>query len=85
VKKALGWLVVLVLAAALGSFAGEIAVRLLPGGKLRDVLSAGFWAGFAPATLNLQILSLTAGMKLKISLSTALGAVVGGLVFYKFS
>ena len=75
----------LLLAALLGGLAGEILSLLLPHGTLKDLLTRSFSVGVSPATLDLRVLSLTAGIKLRVTVFSVLGLVAGAVLYWKYA
>ena len=87
-KKALGWFCILALAAILGGLAGELLAHFLPKdgwGWLREAATRGITLNLAPYTLDAKALALTFGAKVKLTAFSALGAVLGGFIFYRYS
>ena len=73
-------LLVLIAGLAVGSLLGELLGGLLPSGWPRDILTRGPTIGLtSPATLDLQFLSFTLGLALRVNLVGVLGIVVAAL------
>ncbi len=71
-------LVLLVAGGIVGNTLGRALLQLLP---LLNVLGANARIGFDPATLNLDVLSFTIGFSMSIGPFTALGMILGYLVY----
>ena len=75
---------VLLVGGVIGSFLGELAGSLLPEGWFQSLLSRGPTVGLKnPATLDLQFLSISLGLALKVNLAAVLGLILAALVLRK--
>jgi hypothetical protein len=83
-KKILGLVLVLLLAAVLGGLVGEILSLFLPDGTLKDLLTRGFSIGASPATLDLRVLSLTVGVTFRLTVFSMLGLVAAAVLYWKY-
>jgi hypothetical protein len=73
-------LVVIVAGVVVGSLLGELLGRVLPAGRVQDLLVGGPMIGLTPpATLDLRLVSLTLGLAFKINVVGVLGLVVSAL------
>ena len=73
-------MLVLIAGLAIGSLFGELIGGLLPSGWPGDLLTRGPTIGLRdPATIDLQFLSFTFGLALKVNLVGVLGVVVAAL------
>lgn len=72
---------ILLVGAVIGSFLGELASTLLPQGWLQNLLTKGPTVGLKnPATLDLQFLSVSLGLALKVNLVALLGLILAALI-----
>ena len=71
-------LLLLILAAGglIGTVLGDVVALLLPPGVVRDVFITAAEARLGPATLDLQVLSITLGLGWKVNLVGVLGVLV---------
>ncbi|UCF81685.1 MAG: DUF4321 domain-containing protein [Acidobacteriota bacterium] len=83
-KKILGLVLVLLLAALLGGLVGEILSLFLPDGTLKDLLTRGFSIGTSPATLDLRVFSLTVGVTFRLTIFSMLGLVAAAVLHWKY-
>lgn len=83
-KKILGLVLVLLLAALLGGLVGEILSLFLPDGTLKDLLTRGFSIGTSPVTLNLRVFSLTVGVTFRLTVFSMLGLVAAAVLYWKY-
>ncbi len=74
-------LVVLILGALIGTVAGEVIGSFVPGGVVEKIFSRGITTGLSPATLDLKIISLTAGFTVKINLASVFGIGLALLLY----
>ncbi|HZK19072.1 MAG TPA: DUF4321 domain-containing protein [Clostridia bacterium] len=71
-------LVLLIAGGIVGNAIGKALLQLLP---ILDVLGVNARIGFDPVTLNLDVLSFTLGFSMAIGPFTALGMILGYLVY----
>ena len=72
---------ILLVGAVIGSFLGEMASTLLSPGWLQSLLTKGPTVGLkTPATLDLQFLSVSLGLALKVNLAALLGLILAALI-----
>lgn len=77
-------LVIVLLAAMLGTALGDIAGKAFPESAAGRVLSAGVTVGTAaPYTLDLRVLTLTGGIVLRLTILGGLAAIVALVVFFR--
>jgi hypothetical protein len=84
-QRRLGLIVlVLLVGGVIGSFLGELAGTLLPQGWLQNLLTKGPTVGLtSPATLDLQFLSISLGLAIKVNLVAVLGLILAAVVLRK--
>jgi hypothetical protein len=76
--------VIVLLAAMLGTAVGDILGKAFPEGPVGRFLSAGVYIGTTtPWDLDLRVLQITVGLGLRLSLLGGLGAGVALLVFFR--
>lgn len=71
--------------ALMGLFLGKFISFAVPEGAIRDLFSTEIAAGLSPATLDLKIVELTLGCRLKFSITSIIGIIVSALIFKKIS
>jgi len=72
---------ILLVGAVIGSFLGELASSFLSPGWLQILLTKGPTVGLkTPATLDLQFLSVSLGLALKVNLAALLGLILAALI-----
>jgi len=71
-------LILLIAGGIVGNAVGKALIPLVP---FLKVLSANATVGFGPVTLNLDFLTLTLGFSLALGPFTAVGIIVGYLVY----
>ena len=72
---------ILLVGAVIGSFLGEVVGTLLSPGWLQSLLTKGPTVGLkSPATLDLQFLSVSLGLALKVNLAALLGLILAALI-----
>jgi hypothetical protein len=77
-------LVIVLLAAMLGTAIGDLAGKAFPDSGVGRVLAAGVTLGTGgPWTLDLRVITLTAGASLRLSLLGGLGAAGALVLFYR--
>ncbi len=77
-------IVIVLLAAMLGTAVGDILGKLFPEGSPGRILSAGVYIGTrSPWDLDLRVLQLTFGLGIRLSLLGGIGAVIGLIVFFR--
>jgi hypothetical protein len=75
-------LVLLLVGGLIGSVLGEVIGALLPGGWLERLLAKGVSPGLNPPfTLDLQVLTVTVGFSIKITLATILGMILAVIIW----
>lgn len=78
-----GWQILvslLILGGIIGSFIGDAIVKTWPGGQ---VLGRMQNLGFAPFTLDLKVISITAGVTVHVSMFTLLGFLIAFILYRK--
>ena len=76
--------VIVILAAMLGTAVGDIAGKAFPESAAGRVLSAGVTLGTeAPYTLDLRVLTLTGGIVLRLTILGGAAAIVALVVFFR--
>ncbi len=83
-KKLATYVIVLVIGLLLGGLLGELISNLLPEGVVKDffVTTVGGRAG--PGTLDLIVLSLTAGIAIKLNMMSLIGILIAAYLFRVF-
>jgi hypothetical protein len=77
-------LVIVLMAAMLGTGIGDLVGKALPDSSLGRVLSAGVTVGTTvPWTLDLRVVTLTVGVLLRLSILGGIGAAVALLLFFR--
>jgi len=77
-------LVIVILAAMLGTALGDIAGKAFPESAAGRALSAGITVGTAsPWTLDLRVLTVTGGIVLRLTVLGGLGAIAALVVFFR--
>ena len=72
---------ILLVGAVIGSFLGELASSFLSTSWLQSLLTTGPTVGLkTPATLDLQFLSVSLGLALKVNLAGLLGLILAALI-----
>ncbi|MEK7879698.1 MAG: DUF4321 domain-containing protein [candidate division NC10 bacterium] len=72
---------ILLVGAVIGSFLGALAGTLLSEGWLQSLLTRGPPVGLkTPATLDLQFLTVSLGLALKVNLAALLGLIFAALI-----
>lgn len=84
-RRGVGFIVlVLLIGLIVGSFLGELFGALLPSGFWKTLLTAGPTVGLTrPATLDLDFLSFTLGLTLKVNLLAVVGVVLAAIALRK--
>jgi len=73
-KKSVGAvLLILLMGALIGSTLGEVIGMVLPHGVIRDFFIQSIKLGFEAGTLDLELISITFGFKLKLNIISILG------------
>jgi hypothetical protein len=76
--------VIVLLAAMLGTALGDILGRVFEDGPVGRLLSAGIQVGTtAPWSLDIKVLQLTLGLSLRFTVLGTLGAGVALIVFFR--
>jgi hypothetical protein len=77
-------LVIVLLAAMLGTAIGDLAGKAFPDSGVGRVLSAGVTLGSAvPWTLDLRVVTLTAGVVLRLSILGGIAAAAALVLFFR--
>ncbi len=77
-------LVIVLLAAMLGTAVGDLISKAFPEGSIGRVLSAGTYLGTtSPLDIDLRVLQLTIGLGIRVSLLGGIGALVALVVFFR--
>ena len=77
-------IVVVLLAAMLGTICGDLLGRAFPGSSLGQLLSAGVRVGTsAPLDLDIRVAQLTIGVSLRLTVLGALGAGLALVIFFR--
>jgi len=73
-KKSVGAvLLILILGAMIGSTLGEVIGLVLPDGVIRDFFIKSIKLGFEAGTLDLELVSITFGFRIKLNIISILG------------
>ena len=76
--------VIVLLAAMLGTALGDILGKVVPDGPIERLLEAGVQVGTAaPWTLDIKVLQLTLGLSLRFTVLGTIGAGVALVVFFR--
>ncbi|MCK4579240.1 MAG: DUF4321 domain-containing protein [Candidatus Marinimicrobia bacterium] len=71
--------VALIFGAAFGALLGDVLGLLLPEGVVKQFFLQSVSWGLSPTTIDLLVISVTFGLRLKFSISSVLGL---GIVYY---
>lgn len=71
-------LLVLIVGALIGSALGEILAFVFPAGVVKQFFLKAFSPSFGPADLDIGILTLTFGIRLKINFISIFGIFIAG-------
>ncbi len=76
--------VIVLLAAMLGTALGDILGKAFPDGPLGRFVSAGVRVGMSPAwDLDLRVVQVTFGVVLRLTILGALGAAIALVIFFR--
>ena len=77
-------LVIVLLAAMLGTAVGDLIGKAFPEGMIGRVLSAGTYLGTtSPLDIDLRVLQMTIGLGIRVSLLGGIGALIALVVFFR--
>jgi hypothetical protein len=80
-KKSVGAvLLILVLGALIGSTFGEVLGLILPTGVVRQFFVRSIRPGFEATKLNLEVITITFGFKLKLNIISILGIALAAYI-----
>jgi hypothetical protein len=82
-KTLLKGFIIIVIGALLGTMVGELLGAYLPDGAVKNFFLKSIRFGLEPAALDLQILTLTFGLILKINVLTVIGIIAAGVILYR--
>jgi len=80
-KNIIGFVIIVVVGALLGSFLGKFVSTVVPAGSLQDMFRTEVSAGLNPTTLNLQVLELTFGCLFKFNITAVIGIFLAAYLF----
>jgi hypothetical protein len=83
-KKLVTYVVILVFGLLLGGLLGELISSVLPGGVVKDFFITTVGGRLGPATLDLIVLSLTAGIAVKLNVMSLIGLLIAAYLFRVF-
>ncbi len=76
-KKPLGLvLIILILGMLVGSVLGELIGEFVVDGVVKDFFTRSITAGFGPAPLDLVVVQLTLGMRVKLNVISVVGVAL---------
>ena len=77
-------LVIVLLAAMLGTAVGDLIGKAFPDGSIGRLLSAGTYLGMtAPLDIDLRVIQMTFGLGIRVSLLGGIGGLVALVVFFR--
>jgi hypothetical protein len=83
-KKLATYAVVLIIGLLLGGLLGELVSSILPEGVVKDFFVTSVEGQAGPATLNLIVLGLTAGIAIKLNVMSLIGILIAAYLFRVF-
>jgi Sec-independent protein secretion pathway component TatC len=83
-KKLITYIVVLVFGLLLGGLLGELVSSLLPEGVVKDFFVTTVGGRLGPGSLDLIVLSLTAGIAVKLNVMSLIGLLIAAYLFRVF-
>ena len=83
-KKLVTYVVILVFGLLLGGLLGELISTLLPAGVVKDFFVTTVGGRLGPATLDLIVLTFTAGVAVKLNVMSLIGLLVAAYLFRVF-
>ena len=83
-KKLFTYVAILVFGLLLGGLLGELVSSLLPEGVVKDFFVTTVGGRLGPSTLDLIVLSLTAGVAIKLNVMRLIGFLIAAYLFRVF-
>ena len=74
-------IIMLVVGSVLGSLFGGLMGVILPDGVVRDFFVTGFQPQFGPLTVDLGVIGVTLGFKLRVTVASVLGIMLAVHIF----